>query len=248
MKHEPEATLVPRGRYSAFPVIGKIWKTLLRVRFQLFHRHRHDRLVLEEVGGIPLLVLPTVFNPALLLTGEFMERELSGERIPPGATVLDLGCGTGIGAVLAARAGGPVVAADINLAALRCTRLNTLLNGIEEQVEVVESDLFSALEGQRFDVVLFNPPFYRGAPKDDLDRAWRGEDLFERFAAGLPAHLKAGGCALVVFSTEGDVTGLLEAFHTRDLEVELIAEHDRINEVLILYRVRSSQSPEVSGR
>ena len=154
----------------------------------------------------------------------------------------------GIGSVVAAPRAAHVVASDINPAALRDTRINVLLHGHERKVEVLMSDLFEQLEGRRFDVILFNPPFYVGAPRDDLDRAWRGEGLFDRFAAQLPEHLKPGGQALVVFSSAGDLTGLLGAFQARDLAVELVAEQDTIGEILVLYLVRTTQSPDVSGR
>ena len=45
------------------------WSRMLWWRFQLFHRHRHDRLVLEEVAGRPIVVLPQVINPKLFGAG-----------------------------------------------------------------------------------------------------------------------------------------------------------------------------------
>ncbi len=248
MKGEEESTLIPRGKMPAIPGLRRVWRTLMRWRFRLFHTHRYDRLVLERIEDLSLLVLPGVFNPGLLLTGAFMKRELGGERIPEGAEVLDLGCGSGIGSVIAAPSAAHVVASDINPAAVRNARINVLLHGHEAQVEVLVSDLFEQLEGRRFDRILFNPPFYAGAPRDDLDRAWRGEGLFERFAAQLPQHLKPGGRALVVFSSAGDLSGLLAAFRAHELRVELLAEHDTIGEILVLYSVRPAQSPDVSGR
>ncbi len=94
---------------------------------------------------------------------------------------------------------------------------------------------------------MFNPPFYRGRPGRPLDHAWRSPDTIERFAADLPSHLTAGGFALVVFSTDGDLEGLLRAFAAENLDVELLAESERINEVLVLYRVRPRGGGAVGG-
>ena len=139
--------------------------------------------MLEEVHGTPILVLPQVFNPELLRTGAFMAGVLDERAIPAGAAVLDLGTGSGVSAIFAARLAGRVVATDINPAAVRCARINALLNGVEDRVEVREGDLFAPVAGERFDVIIFNPPYYRGTPRDALDHAWRSNDTVERFAA-----------------------------------------------------------------
>jgi len=91
--------------------------------------------------------------------------------------------------------------------------------------------------GERVDVVLFNPPYFRGEPQGALDRAWRSNDVIERFAAGLPAALAPGGRALVVLSSQGDVAGALAAFQAHGLWAETLAERDLINEVLTAYHL-----------
>lgn len=237
MKPSEEEELLPRGKPWIRPWMRRIVKRFLWYRFLLFHRGRYDRLVLERAGGRSILVLPKVFNPVLLTSGAFLAAELDRGLIPDGAEVLDLGCGSGIGGAAASGAASHVVCADVNPAAVRCARINALLNRVEERVETLESDLFSALEGRRFDVVLFNPPFYRGEATEGLDHAWRATDTLERFAAELSAHLTPGGFALVVFSTDGDLAGLLQALRAEQLFVELLVEKDAVNEILVLYRV-----------
>jgi HemK-related putative methylase len=224
----------------------RIANRILYLRFLILGRHRHRRLALEQVGDLRLVVLPQVFNPALFPSGLFLVEHLEDHARTDGATVLDLGCGSGICGLAAARTARRVVCANINPEAVRCTRVNALLNGVDRRVEAVESDLFSAVPGQRFDLVLFNPPFFRGHAEQPRDAAWCSIDTLERFAAGLGEHLAPGGFALVVFSSTGDLDGLLAAFAGAGLDVELVAERDTINEILVLYRV--SHRPEVSGR
>jgi len=208
----------------------------------MLHRNRYDRLVLETVAGYPMVVLPQVFNPVLLRTGEFMAQNLGGEQIPKGASVLDLGCGSGIGSIAGSSRAGQITAVDINPEAVRCAKINVALNQIEDRVRVLQSDLFAAIEKERFDLILFNPPFFRGEAQSKLDHAWRGRDTLERFAHELSLHLNPGGTSLVVFSSHGDVDGLLAAFLSARLHVEIVTQEDRINEILIMYRV----APEVS--
>lgn len=221
---------------SAHPVVRKLWRFLLRWRFRLFQRHRHDALVLEEVAGKPILVLPQVFNPTLFRTGEFLARSLNSDLIPSGSAVLDMGTGSGVGAVFAAQWAGRVVAVDVNPAAVRCAQINALLNEVEDRVDVHQGDLFEPVPGERFDVVLFNPPFFRGEPASDLERALWSNDVMERFAAGLHHHLSPGGYALVVLSSDGDVAGCLRAFEDNGLCGDVLAERDLVSETLLMYR------------
>jgi release factor glutamine methyltransferase len=210
---------------------------LLQVWFRLFQRHRYGRLVLEEVAGTPILVLPQVFNPKLFRSGEFLVQCLGSKVIPPGSTVLDMGTGSGVGAVFAARWAGRVVAVDLNPEAVRCARINALMHRLEGKIEVRLGDLFTPVAGERFDLVLFNPPYFRGEPSGALDRAWRSNDVVERFATGLRSALLPSGHALVVLSSQGDISGALAAFQGHGLKVATLAKRDLINEVLTVYRL-----------
>ena len=86
--------------------------------------------------------------------------------------------------------------------------------------------------------MLFNPPFYRGVPRDDLDRAWRGEDIFERFAAGLGSILAPDGYALLTLSTDGDCEELLRNCRQRAFAMRSSEQVDHINEAITVYAVR----------
>jgi release factor glutamine methyltransferase len=214
----------------------RAWRAVLRVKLALFDRRKYERTVLESVDGMPLVVLPDVFNPRLLRSGAFLVEQLGrSELLRPGNRVLDLGSGSGACGVAAARRGCRVVAVDINSSAVRCTRINALLNDVP--LDVREGDLFAPVDGETFDVVLFNPPYYRGVPRDALDHAWRSVDVGERFAAQLATHLTPTGHALVVLSSDGDGNGFLSALERHALAHAVVAHRDFLNEVMRVYRV-----------
>ena len=210
-------------------------------------RRRLGRTVLEELDGVPLIVLPEVFNPVLFRTGTVLARTVASSALaaPPGngAAALDRGTGSGVGAVFAARRGYRVVAVDVNPEAVRCARLNALLNGLEDRIEVREGDLFAPVEGETFDLILFNPPFFRGTPKSRFDLAWRGTDVLERFAAGLSTALAPKGLALLLLSTDGDGPALLEALRHQGFAIDSAARRDFGNEVVTVHAVTRAAAP-----
>jgi release factor glutamine methyltransferase len=228
-------SIVPPRPWTA--LLRPFWRRLLFWRFRLFQRHRHDHLIIEEVAGTPLLVLPQVFNPRLFRSGELLAR-WTAQLAQPGDRVLDLGTGSGVGAVFAARQGATVIAVDVNPAAVRCARINSLLNGVEERVEVRQGDLFAPVAGERFDLVLFNPPYYRGAPRDALDGAFRSENTIERFAAGLDSVLTPGGRTLLVLSSDADPRRILTVLADQGFRAETLDARDLINETVYVWRLR----------
>ena len=216
----------------------RLSKRLLYLKFLLLQRHRYGRLCLEWVGGRPFVVLPQVFNPALFASGQLLAREIDrrDDLLARGARVLDLGTGSGLGAIFAARKAARVLATDINPHAVRCARINLLLNGLEDRVEIRQADLFEGL-AEQFDVVLFNPPYYRGTPRDHLDQAWRSPDVVDRFACQLPRVLSPNGYALVVLSSDGEQPAFLRAFQANRLACDIVVQKHLPNETLTVYRV-----------
>jgi HemK-related putative methylase len=236
--------LLSSPRYGAArQAIGKA----LHWYYRFFLRKRHNALVLEKVGDFPLLVLPGVLNPKLTRTGDFFASQLQADLVAPGADVLDMGTGSGVCAIATAKYARRVVAVDINPAAVRCAQINVLMNALEDRVEVLQGDLFAPVRSRRFDVVLVNPPFIRGIPRNDADRAWRSIDVAERFAAGLTEHLTPTGFALVLLSTYGDACEFVRQFRRWHFEMAIVAERSFVNEKLTLMRLsrrRGAQNSE----
>ncbi len=137
-------------------------------------------------------------------TEELVEKILTECRrdgaLPP-ADILDMGTGSGvIGLSLAlAFQESCVVLADVSADALALARENAEKLGVpSERLTLVPSDLFSALSGQRFDLIAANLPYIAAAeipalsaevqrdPVLALDGGVRGTELIERFLHELP--------------------------------------------------------------
>ena len=91
---------------------------------------------------------------------------------------------------------------DINPDAVRALKINALLNRLEDRVEARQGDLFAAVAGEQFDLILFNPPYFSpsspGQPADLWEYAWRDVNRVRaRFVAEVAAHLAPGGRLLI---------------------------------------------------
>ena len=102
------------------------------------------------VQGKRLMVFPDVYKP---LENEFA----CADYCRDGDRVLDLGCGSGVGAVFCAPKARELLAVDISPSAVKNTEENCRLNGVNNVV-VKHSDMFSSVDGE-FDLILANPPY-----------------------------------------------------------------------------------------
>jgi ribosomal protein L11 methyltransferase len=105
-------------------------------------------IALSAVGGFG-----TGHHPTTKMCLELME-EIKGEFI--GADVLDVGCGSGILSIAAAKLGArSVLAVDIEESAIKCTMQNAIANGVGEKVRTILSNLADSVYG-RFHIIVSN--------------------------------------------------------------------------------------------
>lgn len=124
--------------------------------------------------------------------------------------VLDLCAGTGCLAILAALAfpRARVDAVDLSAGALALARRNVALHRLGDRITLHRGDLFSRLQGRRYDLIVSNPPYvdakgmarlppeYRHEPRLALAAGDDGLDLVRRILADAPRHLAPSGALL----------------------------------------------------
>ncbi|MGZ8735886.1 MAG: DUF7059 domain-containing protein [Nocardioides sp.] len=113
---------------------------------------------------------------------------------------LDLGTGCGVQALHLAAHAGAVVATDVNERALAMTRLNAALNGVA--FDVRRGDLFEPVAGEKFDLVVTNPPFVISPGTGERlvyrDSGLPGDEVVRRVVTEAPRHLAPDGRAQVL--------------------------------------------------
>lgn len=158
------------------------------------------------LAGLPFYIDRRVIVPRSHIA------QLLAERLKPWLPraprrVLDLCTGSGCLAILAARAfpRAAVEASDLSPSALAVARRNIAHYGLEKRVRLIRSDLFAALGGRRYDLIVSNPPYvtsavmrrlpaeYRYEPAMALAAGKDGLELVRRILAGAPAHLSPSG-------------------------------------------------------
>ena len=140
--------------------------------------------------------------------------------------ILDLCCGSGCIGIAAGLHfdGAAVDLADVSPAALEVARRNVALHGVEESVRVIESDLFAGLGGERYELILCNPPYvdaaemtalpaeFRHEPRLGLAAGADGLDLVRRILQEARAHLSDDGMLVLEV---GASAAALEAAYPR---------------------------------
>ncbi|WP_445219812.1 50S ribosomal protein L11 methyltransferase [Bradyrhizobium sp. Pa8] len=141
-----------------------------------------------------------------------------------GATIVDLGCGSGVLGLAALRAGaGRLVALDINPQAVLTTQINIERLGYSDKADVRHSDTYSALRsGEKFDVILFAAPYWNREARDDLERSCfdQGHQVMAAAVAGAHLRLNDKGVMYVRFSDQGDVGRVLNLIAESKLRIK----------------------------
>jgi release factor glutamine methyltransferase len=221
-------------------ILGRIY---FHLAYPLYYRRKLAKSDRVTLLGFSLTVPPGVFHPGLFFSTKILAAYVGSLKLD-GLDVLEMGCGSGLVSLVAASQGARVVSADINPAAVECTDLNAAENGFAGRIEVVHSDLFRNLPaGRKFDMILWNPPFYPKNPRDDASFAWNaGEEycILRRFAVEAPAYLRPGGIILLILTDANvNVRTILGFFTSAGFTSSTVVVRRSVFEEFAVYELRS---------
>lgn len=155
-------------------------------------------------------------------------------------SVLDMGTGSGIQAETAASLKNvkKVLAVDKSQAAIDFCRDKFKAR----KIRLLKSDLFSKVSKQKFDTIIFNPPYL---PEDKvkhpaLDGGKKGYEVLERFLDSVNEFLAPNGVVLIVFSSLTNKDKVDEIIRNNMLESELLNSAHFFFEELFVYKIVKS--------
>ena len=214
------------------------------VHFVTYHFLLKRRRATETyVAGFRFIVPPTVFHPRYFVTGEYFAKFIAGLDLH-GRRVADVGTGSGILALAAARAGAnAVVALDINPNAAQVAGENARINGLGDRVSGVCSNLLSGLAARPlFDVIICNPPYFAGEPRDLADRAWHSgpdhRDIVQLFVQARE-RLVPGGRMYVLFSTRVDLKLMTSLMEQAQMRWRQASERSIMIDTFVIYELQA---------
>ncbi|MDG6222534.1 MAG: methyltransferase [Candidatus Bathyarchaeota archaeon] len=147
-------------------------------------------------------------------------------------TVLDMGTGCGILAIICAKRAKHVVAVDINPYAIKCARKNAKAFELTEKMVFLQGDLFGPIKNnEKFSLILFNSPYLPSEPGEEnswIGKAWAGgsdgRKIIDRFIADVPHWLTDQGHILLVQSSLSDPVRTIEMFTEQNLHAQIISQ------------------------
>jgi release factor glutamine methyltransferase len=232
-----------------------MWRRWLRKAIHFFSYHlilKRQTTRVSRAAGFRLVVPPTVFHPSYFVTSKFFAGFIGGLDLR-GKRVADVGTGSGILALAAARAGAAhVTAIDVNPNAARAAAENAAANGYGDRVGAVCSNLMSALAPQAiFDIIISSPPSFPGEPRDVADRAWHAGPNYRDIAALFEqarARLAQGGRMYVLLSSDSDLNLFGTLIERTRLTARLVARRSIVFESLVIYELAPDATKAVERR
>ncbi len=180
--------------------------------------------------GITLYVPDKVYYPredSLLLANVLEKTKLKG-------SILDIGCGSGLLAIIMAKA-AEVTAVDVCSLAVKTTLQNAEINKIK--LKAIQSDLFSKVKG-KFDLIVFNSPYLPAQPNANLDGqptetnlynditysgGKKGRTVITKFIRNVKKYLKKNGKILLLISSLTGEKEVLTLFKANNFKTKIIS-------------------------
>ncbi len=189
-----------------------------------------------EYKGMQIYTHPKVYKPAedTFLLAENLQVKRTDE-------VLEIGTGVGIISIIASRRARKVIATDINKYAIKCA-IKNIINNKAFNIEIREGNLFEPVQGEKFDLILFNSPYLPISDDekidDELNASWDGgadgRSIIDKFLDCLKDHLKEGGRVQLVQSSLSDIDKTLKKLEKLGFKASITAKKKYFFEEIVI--------------
>jgi release factor glutamine methyltransferase len=210
-------------------IVGRTYKPLLVKYLSGTTTYRYKNIRLQ--------ISPEVFHPGLFFSTKLLLKYISRLELS-GKTFLELGAGSGLISISAAKKGAVVTASEINPTAINALKKAKYVNNVE--IAVFESDLFKAIPQQRFDLIAVNPPYYKKNPASAKDYAWYcGEngEFFQNFFSALHDYTHATSEVAMIVCDACDIEMIKQIATQNAFSMQCVATYQNMLEKNFIYRI-----------
>ncbi len=219
-------------------IIKRITQPFLKKGLQYYYR-KPRKFKYQE---IEVLVHPDVFPPHLTLSTKLLLDFIDPLNLER-KSFLELGCGSGVISLFAAKKKAVVTASDINPIAIEY-----LLKASQQhllKVNCILSNLFELIPQKNFDFIIINPPYYPKKPASIKEQAWFCGENFEYFFdlfKQLPLYLTETNKTFMILSEDCDVTRIQEIASTNGIKFEKVLTKRKMGELNYIFKLSKVQS------
>jgi len=189
---------------------------------------------------IRLEIPPQVFHPGFFFSTQVLLRYINTLSLQH-RRFLELGCGSGLISIAAAKQQARVTATDINEVAIQSLKTNSRQNHVT--IELIESDLFSNIPPQEFDIIAINPPYYKKQPIQAKDYAWfcgENGEYFEALFASVKKY-SATDCQIVMVLFNGCDMEMINNYAAKNnFTLRCVQRNKNILEENTIFKIESS--------
>ena len=215
------------------PRLKKITSPFLQWWFKKYY----SKPRLFSYQDIEITISPGVFPPEYTFSTKILLKHLETLDLN-GKTFLELGCGSGIISLVAAKKDALVTATDINENALNQLEKSAIKNGLN--LQIVKSDLFKNITESHFDYIFINPPYYPKEPNSIEESAWFcGEnfDYFVKLFQQLPIFVESNSNIVIILSKDCNIEKIQTIAQNNHLDLNLFNTEKSFWETNHLFRI-----------
>ena len=187
--------------------------------------------------NISLTVLKGVFHPGIFFSTKILINYLNPFDLT-NKTFLELGAGTGLISIYAAKKNAHVFASDISEQSIKNIKLNVDKNKVN--IQIIHSNLFEKIPQIKFDLILINPPYYKKQPKTDAEFAWycgENSEYFLKFFNELSAYTHQQSKVIMVLSEDCDIDQINSIAQKNNFQMVLKKKYFRFFEMDYVYEI-----------
>ena len=208
---------------------GKIYKPLLSKYLSKTRTYTYK--------NIHLIIPPSVFHPRFFFSTKILLKYISQLDLQE-KSLLELGAGSGLISIYAAKKNAIVTATDINPVAIEYLRKNQAPNNV--RLNIISSDIFQSIPPQSFDIIAINPPYYKKNPKSVAEYAWYcGEngEYFQKLFSSLKQYTHSDSIVLIILSEDCDIQMITQLAFGNHFNMHIVCERKIVWEKNFIYQI-----------